>query len=130
MTTYTGNSGSVKIGTTTLGEVRRFTSSEQANPIDDTALGDANKTWKAGSPDVGGSIECWFDPGDAGQTALTVGAQVALTLYPQGVGSGNAVHSCTAEVTGIEGPDVGFDEIIKVTFTWKAASTYTKGTQT
>jgi len=131
MATYTGNSGVVKIGTNTVAEVRRFNISEQSTPIEDTALGDSNKTYKAGAPEVGGTIECHFDHTDStGQEAMTIGATVSLELLPLGAGSGLPTYSCSAEITGIDGPDNSFDEIVSRTFTWRAAGTLTKGTQT
>lgn len=132
MTTYTGNSGVVKVGTNTVAEVRRFSVSQNANPIDDTALGDANRTSKAGTPEITGVIECWYDYSDTtGQGALSIGSEVSLTLYPRGVNSGYPVITVTAEVTSIEGPDNQFDEIITRTFNWRASQAdYAEGTQT
>lgn len=129
MTTYTGNSGVVKIGTNTVGEVRSFTVNENADRVEDTALGDTNRTYKAGLTDVGGTIECHYDPGDTnGQVAMTPGAQVSLVLWPLGAGTGNPEWTVTATILSIV-TSIQFNEIVAVTFEWGAAGTLSKGTQ-
>lgn len=130
MATYTGNSGVVMAGTNAVGEVVRFTVNQQANRIDDTVLGDANRTYKSGVAEVTGTVECYYDAADTGQSALTIGADVNLDLRPRGTGSGLPTLSVAATITGVDGPSVGYDEIITRTFTWAATGTLTSGTQT
>lgn len=129
MTTYTGNSGVVKIGTNTVGEVKGFSVTENADRVEDTALTDTNRTYKAGLTDVSGTIECHYDPGDTnGQVAMTAGAEVSLVLWPEGAGSGNSEWTVTATILSIE-TNVAFNEIISATFSWGAAGALSKGTQ-
>lgn len=129
MTTYTGDSGIVRIGTNTVAEVVSFTINENADRIEDTALGDSNRTYKAGLEEVSGTIECHWDPSDTnGQGAMTSGAEVSLTLWPQGSGSGNAEWTVTATILSIV-TEVRFNEIISATYEWGAAGTLTKSTQ-
>jgi hypothetical protein len=130
MATYTGNSGVVMIGANAIGEVRSFTIREESPRIEDTVLGDTNRTYKADIPTVDGTIECLFDPGDTnGQAAMTNGAEVSLVLRPLGTGSGLPNYTVTANITGIDGPNVAFGEMVSVTFSWAAAGALTKGTQ-
>lgn len=129
MATHTGNSGVVKVGTNTVAEVVSFSVNENADRVEDTALGDTNRTYKAGLTDVTGTIECHYDPSDTnGQAAMTAGANVSLTLWPQGAGSGNAEWTVSATILSIV-TTVQFNEIISVTFEWGAAGTLTKSTQ-
>jgi hypothetical protein len=130
MATYTGNAGVVRVGTHTVGEVRSFTIREDAPRIEDTVLGDTNRTYKADLPTVDGTIECLYDPADTGQGALTIGAEVNLDLRPRGTGTTRPKLTVTANITGIDGPSVQFGELITVNFSWAAAGTLTKGTQT
>ena len=129
MSTYTGNSGVVKIGTNTVAEVVGFSVTENADRVEDTALGDSNRTYKAGLTDVSGTIECHFDPPDTnGQVAMTAGATVSLVLWPEGSGTGNSEWTVSATVLSIN-TNVAFNEIISTTFEWGAAGAMTKGTQ-
>lgn len=129
MATTTGNDGAVLIGANPVGEIRSFTINENAERIEDTALGDVNRTYKAGLADVNGSIECWFDPGDTGgQEAMTVGATVSLVLRPNGTGSGLPEWTVSADITEIS-TTIAFNEINERAFNWAAAGALTKGVQ-
>lgn len=130
MATYTGNSGVVMIGAVTVGEVRSFTIREDAPRIEDTVLGDTNRTYLADLPVVDGTIECLYDPADTtGQGAMTNGATVSLVLRPLGTGIGKPTFTVSAVITGIEGPSVQFGELVTVNFSWAAAGALTKGLQ-
>ena len=129
MATTTGNDGAVFIGNYAIAEVRSFTINESADRIEDTALGDSNRTYKAGLADVNGTIECWFDASDTtGQEAMSVGSTVSLDLRPAGTGSGLATWTVSAQITEIT-TEIQFNEIITRGFNWAAAGTLTKGTQ-
>ena len=129
MTTYTGNSGVVKIGTNTVGEVVSFTVNEVADRVEDTVLGDTNRTYKSGLEEVSGTIEVRWDPGDTnGQEAMQPGDSVSLVLWPQGSGTGNVEWTVTATILS-RTLNVTFNEIIGATIEWAAAGSLTKGTQ-
>jgi len=129
MATYTGNDGVVKIGTNTVAEVTSFTVTENADRVEDTALGDTNRTYKSGLSDVSGTIECHYDDTDTnGQGAMTIGSEVSLVLWPIGSGTGNPEWTVTATILGIN-TTVQFNEIVSASFEWGAAGTLTKGTQ-
>lgn len=118
MTTYKGNSGVVMVGANTIAEVTAFTIEEAAERIEDTSLGDSARTYQAGSADITGTIDCWWDTTDTnGQQAMTVGASVTLVLRPRGTASGYPTRTISAYITSI-GTDVAFDQIIKRTFSW------------
>ena len=129
MTTATGNSGVVKVGTNTVAEVVSFTINENADRVEDTALGDTNRTYKAGLTDVGGTVECHYDASDTnGQEAMTPGSTVSFTFWPEGAGTGNPEATVSATILSIV-TTVQFNEIISRTFEWGAAGTLTWGTQ-
>ena len=48
MATHTGSEGTVKIGSDTLGEIRSYTIESTGETIEDSTMGDAARTYKAG----------------------------------------------------------------------------------
>lgn len=133
MATSKGDSGVVRVGSNDVGEVTSFTVNETADRIEDTALGDTNRTYLAGLAEVTGTVECWYDSseqgGATGQGALkTVGTTVSLALRPEGTGTGLPEWTVSAQITEIV-TEVAFNEIIRTTFNWAAAGAMSKGTQ-
>lgn len=129
MATYTGNDGVVKIGTNTVAEVVSFSITENADRVEDTALGDTNRTYKSGLQEVSGTIECHFDDTDTnGQEAMDVGSTVSLVLWPTGAGTGNPEWTVNATILSVA-TNVQFNEIVSRTFEWSAAGALSKGTQ-
>jgi len=68
MATYTGENGTVKIGTdsageTAIAEVRSWTVEHSKDVIDDTVMGDAARTYKPGLHQFTGSMEVVYDDG-------------------------------------------------------------------
>ena len=103
MARYTGNDGVVLEGATAVANVRSFEHNETGDEIDMPAMGDSAKVRLPGKPDVGGTIQCWWDPADAGQLALVQGATVALKLQLQGTGVGKPqLLMSTARITGVK----------------------------
>lgn len=100
MATKTGNSGVVTVGGTAVAELKSWTFDENAEQIDDTAMGDSFKTSKSGLPTASGTIECHYDASDATQESLSPGTEVSLVLYPEGNSSGLPRISLTAQITG------------------------------
>src|SRR5688572_1576787 len=101
MTTYLGNRGVVKVGSSPVAEVKRFTVDETEAVVDDTALGDAAPTHVPDElPRWTGTIECHHFPGDtSGQAVLLVGDSVNLELSPIGTANGREKLSGAASIT-------------------------------
>jgi len=118
MANHTGQSGLVKIGTTTLGELRTYSVQETAGTIEDTVLGDSAKTYKAGQTSFSGSCDAFWDENDAGQTAISAGAEIAISFYPEGdagtYASGNVI------VTEI-GVSTSIDGMVEVSFSFQGS---------
>ena len=71
MATYTGENGTVKIGTDSAGEsaiaeVRSWTVEHTKDVIEDTVMGDAARTYKSGLHSFTGSMEVVYDDGHTG----------------------------------------------------------------
>lgn len=96
-----GSSGVVKVGTTTIGEVKSYSLDHTANTITTTQLSDAAQTVVAGTTSFSGSADVFWDPDDSGQAAATVGSSVTLNLYPEGSSSGSTYYTGSVIITGI-----------------------------
>ena len=100
MATHTGSEGTIKVGADTVGELRSFTLETTAETIEDTSMGDTNRTYKAGLKSFTGSASLFWDEVDSGQTAIVVGTEITLNVYPEGASSGDTYYSGSAIVTG------------------------------
>ena len=100
MATHTGSEGVVKVASNTVAEVRSYSIEQTGATVEDTAMGDAARTFVAGLTSWTGTIDCWWDETDTnGQVALSVGSSVTLNIYPEGASSGDVYYSGTALVT-------------------------------
>lgn len=121
MATHHGKHGTVKIGASTLAEIRSFTINETAQVADNSEIGDEWDTHIAGevTKQWSGSVECWWDETDTnGQAALTVGASVTLNMYPEGADSGDTYYTGTATVVSID-RSVTRGETVGATFSFQ-----------
>lgn len=127
MATFTGNSGVVKEGSNTLGEVKSFSVTESSETIEDTAMGDSWRSHKAGLKSWSGTIECWFDDTDTAQGNLTPGASVTLNLQPEGSTTGDFLLTGTATITEITHTNT-IDGIVERSFTFQGSGALTRST--
>ena len=124
MANHAATVGLVKIGSTTIGELRSYSLSESVGTIEDTTLGDAAKTYKAGQTTFSGSCEMFFDESDAGQNAVTIGATVVLNLFPEGADSGDYFASGSAIVTEV-GVSAAIEGMVEQTFSFTGSGALT-----
>ncbi|WKW35131.1 major tail protein [Phage DSL-LC06] len=89
MATYTGENGTVKIGTDSAGEVaiaevRSWTVEHTKDVIEDTVMGDAARTYKSGLHTFTGSMEVVYDDGHTTSNAFRPDSDSALYVefYP------------------------------------------------
>ena len=100
MATHTGSEGTIKIGTDVVGELRSFSLESTAETIEDTSMGDTNRSYKVGLKTFTGTASVYFDETDAGQILLVAGAEITLNVYPEGATSGDTFYTGSAIVTG------------------------------
>lgn len=100
MATHTGSEGTIKVGNDTVGELRSFSLESTAETIEDTSMGDTNRTYKIGLKTFTGTASVFWDEADAGQTALAVGTEITINVYPEGATTGDKYYSGSAIVTG------------------------------
>lgn len=117
MATQTGNSGVISFGGSDVTELKSWSFDENAEQIDDTAMGDSSRTSKAGIPSASGTIEVHYDESDAVQESMSAGAEGVLVLYPKGNASSEPRITLTVQITG-RSQSGGIDEILPATFNY------------
>ncbi len=121
MSTQTGNSGVLSFGGSDVTELKNWSLDEAAEPIDDTAMGDTNRTSKSGLPSASGAIEVHYDEGDAVQESMDAGAAGVLILYPKGNVSTEPRITLTVQITG-RSTSGAIDEILPQSFNYAISS--------
>lgn len=89
MPKYVGTAGVVQVGGNAVAETQSWEVSIERNAVQAPVMGQTHVGQNIGSDTVGGAVTCFTDFADAtGQGVLKGRAAYALTLYPQGIGSG------------------------------------------
>lgn len=128
MPNHKGKEGTVGIAAADLdGELKSWSLSQAANTIDDSVLTDDWATKKSGQLSWTGSCEAFWDEDDAGQTALTIGAEVTLNFYPEGNTTGLVRKTGSAIVTSIE-ESAAIDGMVEVAFSFEGNGILTEDT--
>jgi predicted secreted protein len=87
MANHLGREGTVRISSTTIGELRNYSLSHSSDTVEDSTIGDVYRTRKATMRSWSVSGDVYWDEVDAGQIALTIGSTVTVNLYPEGAAS-------------------------------------------
>ena len=120
MANHKGSEGTAKIGANVIAEVKDWSISESAETIDDTTLGDTARTKTVGLTSASGSMTAFWDETDtAGQGAMTVGAEVALKLYPEGATTGAKYANLSAIITE-KGVSTTLDGMVETSVSFEA----------
>ena len=127
MATFSGSAGVVKAGGNAIGEIRSFTVDQTAATVEDTAMGDTTRSYKATLNTFTASIDALFDDTDTAQTAMTIGSSLAFLFQPEGSGSGAFQLSGSGIVTGISQTQ-SFDGLVERSFTVQGTGALTIGT--
>jgi len=127
MATHTGSEGTLKVGANTIGEIRSFSISESADTLEDTSMGDAARTYKSSLTTFTGSVDVFWDEADAGQMAMTVGASVTFSAYPEGATAGDKYYTGSAIVTGLT-INSSFDGMVEASITLQGTGALTLST--
>ena len=105
MSTIFGESGSVKLATGVVAEIRNFKLSKSAAILDAHVMG--GNGWdkkKGGVKGWSADIECFYDPADTtGQHSVEVGDELAnVDMYPEGDTSSLMFYSGPAIVETVD----------------------------
>lgn len=130
MSTFKGNDGVIKLGSTggtnIIAEVRSYSLEHTADTIEDTAMGDANRTYKDSLKSFSGSVDVFWDDSDAnGQGAFIVGNTVELNLYP--AGASDTYYSGSAIVTGVS-RSASYDGLVEASLSVQGSGALTTTT--
>ena len=130
MATKTGASGVVKLqvaGTTVavVGEVRSYTLEGSADTIEDSVMGNVDRTYKAGLKTNTVSIECYWDESDAQQLVIDERASLDFEIYPTGTGTGETFFSGTGIVTS-RSITASFDGMVEASFSIQCSGAVTE----
>ena len=99
MANHLGREGTVRISSTTIGELRNYSLAHSSDVVEDSILGDIYRTRKATMRTWSVSGDVYWDEVDAGQIALTIGSSVTVNLYPEGASTGSTYYSGGGIVT-------------------------------
>ena len=128
MANHTGSEGTVKVGSNAVAEIRSFSIDETGDTIEDTALGDSFRSFKAGMRQWSGTIDTWWDETDtSGQGALDVGSSVTLNFLPEGADSGDTQIQGTALITG-KTINSSFDGMVEASYSVTGVGGLTEST--
>jgi predicted secreted protein len=127
MATHTGSEGTIKVATTTVGELRSYSLEQTADTIEDTSMGDTSRTYKSALKGWSGSASLFFDEADAGQLLLVLGTSIALKVYPEGASSGDKYYYGDAIITG-SNISASFDGMVEAEITFTGTGALTLGT--
>jgi predicted secreted protein len=127
MATHTGSEGTIKVATTTVGELRSYSLEQTADTIEDTSMGDTSRSYKSALKGWSGSASLFFDEADAGQLLLVLGTSIALKVYPEGASSGDKYYYGDAIITG-SNISASFDGMVEAEVTFTGTGAITLGT--
>jgi len=125
MAVQKGNSGIVKIGSTTVAQVTSFSVTEEADMLETTAIGDVARNYVPGLRQISGTVECNMDLADAGQELLEVGDTVNLVLGFDTSATENISGSVIITAANVE---MAPDGLATVTFDYQTSLTGSSGT--
>ena len=128
MATHTGSEGLIKVGSTTVGELRSYTLEQTSDTIEDTSLGDSSRTFKTGLKGFSGSASLFFDEADAGQILLVVGGEITIKVFPEGATAGDKFYEGSAVVTAYN-ISASFDGLVEAEMTFTGTGALTLSTQ-
>ena len=127
MATHTGSEGTIKVSSTTVGELRSYSLEQTADTIEDTSMGDSTRSYKSALKGWSGSASLFFDEADAGQLLFVLGTSIALKVYPEGASSGDKYYYGDAIITG-SNVSASFDGMVEAEITFTGTGSITFGT--
>ena len=105
MATHTGIDGVIKYDSNAIGELTSWTLDVSQDVIEDTSLGDSNRSFQTGLVSWNGSADVFFDETDTAQAAwdtdLATVTSKTLIFYPEGTTSGDTYFSGTAIIESL-----------------------------
>jgi hypothetical protein len=117
MAQYSGYEGTVKIGSTAVGEVRNWRYTEDAELQDASTIGGGQwRKNRATMKGLEGEIECFYDPDNALQNQMSAGASVTLIL----VSAEGKQKTIPAVIASVDVDMGGTSGLQQRNFTWRS----------
>jgi predicted secreted protein len=129
MATHTGSEGLIKVGTDTVGELRSFSLETTGDTIETSNMGTTARTYKAGLTAWSGTASLFWDETDAGQTALALGTEIVIKVYPEGATTGDKYYTGSAIVTA-KSVSASFDGLVESSISFQGTGTLSFSTAT
>ena len=122
---HTGSEGLIKVGSDTVGELRSFSLETTGDTIETSNMGTTARTYKAGLTAWSGTASLFWDETDAGQTALALGTEIVIKVYPEGATAGDKYYTGSAIVTA-KSVSASFDGLVEssISFTGTGALSF------
>ena len=128
MATHSGSEGLIKVGASSVAEIRSYSIEESADTLEDTSMGNSARTYKPSLTSFSGSLDVFWDETDtSGQGALSIGSEVTLNVYPEGDASGDTYYSGSAIVTGVS-RTASFDGLVEASISVQGNGALTAST--
>jgi predicted secreted protein len=129
MATHTGSEGLIKVGTDTVGELRSFSLETTGDTIETSNMGTTARTYKAGLTAWSGTASLFWDETDAGQTALALGTEIVIKVYPEGATAGDKYYTGSAIVTA-KSVSASFDGLVESSISFQGTGALSFSTAT
>jgi len=107
--------------------VRSYTLTQSADTIEDTTMGDTNRTYVSSLKTGTLSAEVYWDDADAVQLVMDAAADVIFEVYPTGSGTGEKYYSGAGIVTSNE-ITASFDGMVEGSFEVQISGAVTEAT--
>ena len=127
MATFAGKDGIVKIGSNAIGEIRSYSIEQTMDTIEDSSMGDTDRTYVASLKSFSGSMDVYFDETDTGQLDVQVGDTGSISVLMEGDTSGDHSLSGSILVTG-RTLTASFDGMVEASITFQGTGALTEGT--
>ena len=127
MATLVGKDGVVKIGSNAVGEIRSYSIEQTMDVIEDSVIGDTDRTYTSGLKSFSGSMDVFFDDTDTGQLDVQVGDTGTISVQVEGDTSGDHKLSGSILVTG-RTITASFDGMVEASVSFQGSGALTEGT--
>jgi len=127
MATLVGKDGVVKIGSNAIGEIRTYSIEQTMDVIEDSSIGDTDRTYTSGLKSFSGSMDVYFDDTDTGQLDVQVGDTGTINVQVEGDTTGDHQLSGSILVTG-RNITASFDGMVEASISFQGTGALTEGT--
>lgn len=127
MATHTGSEGTVHFGANAIAEIRSFTIDQTGDTVEDTTMGDTDRTYIKTLKTFSGSVDVFWDETDTnGQLSMEVHDTGTINVYPEGNSSGDNYYTGNIIVTGFNITS-SFDGMVEASISFQGTGALTRG---